>query len=140
MRIPPAGVLLVGVLGCASVGPSSEATPFKIVPLFDRYEPGATVRVSLINETGAVVYRNTCEATIQRRNESGAWITAGGRTCPPIGPTGVARVESATSAHLDIPTPLSLRTGDYRIVLDLRYEDGSLLSTERRTSEVFRIE
>ena len=140
MRIRLLSFSLFGVLACATSGRSlPAAAEIRIVPLADRYEPGNTIRVSLINETDAVVYRNTCKATIQRRTESGTWINAGGLICPSHYVPGFARLGPAATAHYDVPTSTSFPPGEYRIVLDLRHEDDSPLPPEHRTSAVFII-
>jgi hypothetical protein len=140
VRIQLLCLSLFGVLACASSGRSPAAAEFRIVPLADRYEPGGTIRVSLINETDAVVYQNSCKATLQRRTDRGTWTDAGGLVCPSHYVPGFARLGPAATAHYDVPTPPSMPPGEYRIVLDLRHEDDSPLPPEHCTSGMFIME
>lgn len=108
--------------GCAgSIGSaSSNGGPFYTAT--SSILPGEDIGLRLVNQTDMSLRYNLCRSTVQRRSESG-WVSVNlNRACPDVR----FRLAPTETAAFDLPTPMSLPPGTYRVVTPVSYEDRDM--------------
>jgi len=108
--------------GCAgSIGSSSSnGGPFYTAT--SSILPGEDIGLRLVNQTDLSLRYNLCRSTVQRRSESG-WVSVNlNRACPDVR----FRLAPTETAAFDLPTPMSLPPGTYRVVTPVSYEDRDM--------------
>jgi hypothetical protein len=133
-------LLMFGAFTSGASGQVSDDRHVTVTPLFERYDAGSVVRLAVNNPTDALLHRSSCGTIVQRASGTGTWEAIGRPSCPPDRSVGVALVMPHSTSHVDVPLPPSLAAGDYRVVLDMRFETGPMLTDTYRTSTRFRIE
>lgn len=123
-------VLSLGLLGgcTGSIGSaSSNGGPFYTAT--SSILPGEDIGLRLVNQTEMSLRYNLCRSTVQRRSE-GDWVSVNlNRACPDVR----FRLAPTETAAFDLPTPMSLPPGTYRVLTPVSYEDREMQTL--RTAE-----
>jgi hypothetical protein len=82
---------------------------------------GEDVGLRLVNSTDVSMHYNLCKSVLQRR-EGGGWTTVDlDRECPDV----QFRLAPTETAAYELPTPISLSPGTYRVVTTVQIGDDA---------------